>query len=46
MFNTPEVYQMNTMTEIMEWCYNNGRSYWEYVELSEGRALWDYLGEV
>ena len=46
MFNTPEVYQMNTMTEIMEWCYNNGRSYWEYVELSEGRALWDYLAEV
>ncbi len=46
MFNTPEVYRMNTMTEIMEWCYSNGRSYWEYVELSEGRELWDYLGEV
>ena len=21
MFNTPEVYEMNTMTEIMNWCY-------------------------
>lgn len=46
MFDTPEVYQLNTMTEIMEWCYSNGRSYWEYVEQSEGRGLWDYLHEV
>lgn len=46
MFDTPEVYKLNTMTDIMEWCYSNGRSYWEYVELSEGHELWDYLHEV
>lgn len=46
MFDTPEVYELNTMTEIMEWCYSNGRSYWEYVELCEGRQFWDYLHEV
>lgn len=46
MFDTPEVYKLGTMTDIMEWCYSNGRSYWEYVELCEGRELWDYLHEV
>ena len=42
----PEVYDMNTMTEIMKWCYDNGRSYWEYVDITEGPEIWDYLMEV
>ena len=42
----PEVYGMNTMTEIMKWCYDNGRSYWEYVDINEGPEIWDYLMEV
>ena len=42
----PEVYGMNTMTEIMKWCYDNGRSYWEYVDITEGPEIWDYLMEV
>ena len=41
--DTPDVYSMNTMTEIMQWCYSNGRSYWEYVDLTEGPGIWDYL---
>lgn len=41
-----DVYEMNTMTEIMKWCYDNGRSYWEYVDLSEGPEIWDYLQTV
>lgn len=45
-FNTPEVYKMNTMTEIMEWCYANGRSYWEYVDECEDKDFWNYLLEV
>ncbi len=45
-FDTKEVYSMNTMTEIMDWCYKNGRSYWEYVDLCEGPGIWDYLMEV
>ena len=44
--DTPDVYSMNTMTEIMNWCYANGRSYWEYVDLTEGPDIWDYLMEV
>lgn len=46
MFNTPEVYEMNTMTEIMNWCYKTGRNYWEYVDQCEDSGFWDYLLEV
>lgn len=36
---SPEVYDKNTIGEIVEWCRDNGRSFWEYVELCEiGRA--------
>ena len=41
-----EVYDMNTLTEIIQWCEKNGRSFWEYVEMREGPAIWDYLQEV
>ncbi len=46
MLDTPEVYDMNTMTEIMEWCYKTGRNYWEYVDKCEDGGIWDYLMEV
>lgn len=41
-----EIYPMETMTEIMEWCEKTGKSYWEYVEECEGDDIWDYLSEV
>ncbi len=41
-----DVYDMSTMTEIMKWCYDNGRSYWEYVDITEGPEIWDYLMKV
>lgn len=46
MFNSPEVYEMNSMTEIMKWCERTGRNYWEYVQLCEDSSLWDYLEVV
>lgn len=46
MFDTPEVYDMNTMTEIMKWCEETGRNYWEYVDQCEDSSLWEYLTEV
>ncbi len=46
LLNTPDVYSMNTMTEIMEWCYSTGRSYWEYVDQCEDSGIWDYLMEA
>lgn len=46
MFNTKSVYEMNTLAEIMAWCEENGRSYWEYVDECEDDDIWDYLLEV
>jgi len=41
-----ELYDLNTMTEIIHWCQDSGRAFWEYVELCEGPEIWDYLHEV
>lgn len=46
MFDTPEVYEMNTLTEIMKWCEDTGHSYWEYVDQCEDSGIWDYLMEA
>ena len=43
---TPDVYDMDSMTDILLWCEKTGRSYWEYVEECEGTEIWDYLHEV
>lgn len=42
----PDVYEMNTMTEILQYCEWSGKGYWEYVEECEGPEIWDYLREV
>lgn len=44
--DTPEVYDMNSLSDIMLWCENTGRSYWEYVQQCEGPEIWDYLSKV
>jgi L-serine dehydratase len=46
MFCTPEVYGMNSLTDIMQWCERYGRSYWEYVNKCESNDIWDYLLNV
>ena len=43
---SPELYEMNHMTEILNWCERTGRSYWEYVQECEDDDLWNYLAEV
>ncbi len=43
---TPEIYSMQTMTEIMDYCDSTGRCYWEYVEECEGPEIWEYLKKV
>ena len=43
---TPEVYPLNNLSDIMEWCQESGRAYWEYVEQCEGPGIWEYLREV
>ena len=43
---SPDIYDMNKMSEILGWCERTGRSYWEYVQLCEESDIWDYLHEV
>ena len=38
------LYEMTTLTEIMKWCNNTGRSFWEYVDDVEGKdGIWEHL---
>ena len=43
---SPDIYEMNRMSEILGWCERTGRSYWEYVQQCEESDIWDYLNEV
>jgi L-serine dehydratase len=40
------VYRQTTMADVMAWCEPQGFSFWEYVELREGKEIWDKLSEV
>ncbi len=44
--DTPDIYDMDRLSDIKQWCEANGMSYWEYVEKCEGPEIWDYLEEV
>ena len=44
--NSGEIYTMDSMTEIMDYCERTGRCYWEYVVQCEGEGIYDYLREV
>lgn len=41
-----DVYELNKLADIKQWCYDNGRSFWEYVEKCESKDIWDYLDMV
>lgn len=43
---SPDVYELDHLLDIMKWCEERGQSYWEYVEYCEGKEIWDYLEEV
>ena len=45
-FEGNDVYALNSLREIMQWCKENGSSYWEYVAHCEGDAIWDFLSDV
>lgn len=40
------IYKMNTMTEILKWSQQTGKSFWEYVEDTEGKEIWSFLDYV
>ncbi len=41
-----DVYDLGKLADIQQWCYDNGRSFWEYVEKCEGNEIWEYLQSV
>lgn len=40
------IYTMTRISDILNWCKETGRSYWEYVDQCEDSDVWDYLNEV
>ncbi|MGN0033301.1 MAG: L-serine ammonia-lyase, iron-sulfur-dependent, subunit alpha [Candidatus Limimorpha sp.] len=43
----PDIYEMNKLTDIMNWCDKSGKTYWEYViDCENDRNLAPYLKEV
>lgn len=40
------VYPHQNMKDILEWIKQNGRSFWEYVEIHEGPEIHEYLEDV
>lgn len=44
--NTPDVYELSHLSDILQWCERSGRNYWEYVKECEESDIWDYLAEV
>jgi L-serine dehydratase len=43
---TKNMYQLSKLDEILNWCHENGKQFWEFVEDHEGPEIWDYLAEV
>ena len=41
-----EIYGINKMSEIVDYCQRTGKCYWEYVEECEGPDIWPYLSKV
>jgi len=41
-----KIYELTTMKDILEWCENNGRTFWEFVEEHEPPDFWIHLEEV
>ena len=43
---SPDVYDMDKLMDILNWCDNNGSTFWEYVQRCEGKGIWDYLRKI
>ncbi len=41
-----DIYPLTKLTDILHWCRDNGRTFWEYVEMHEGPDLWIFLSKV
>ena len=44
---SPDIYPITKMTEILNWCEDTGKGFWEYVnDIEDDPYLMDYLEEV
>ena len=41
-----DIYPHQYLTDILEWCNQNGMQLWEYVEQFEGEEIWSFLEEI
>ena len=42
----PPVYSLTTMSDILKYCTQAGKTLWEYVEECEGNEIWEYLAQA
>lgn len=40
------LYDKTTMQKILDWCQQTGKTFWEYVEDTEGKDIYDFLASV
>ena len=40
-----DIYEKTTLTEILKWCNDTGKNFWEYVDETEGRnsGVWEHM---
>jgi L-serine dehydratase len=43
---TADIYPDTKLVDILKWCTENGRTFWEYVELHEGKDIWIFLAKI
>lgn len=43
---SPDIYELDHLSDIQYWCEETGKSYWEYVQENEGKEIWDYLATI
>lgn len=41
-----DIYPLTTIEEILRWCNDEGKTFWEYVEEYEGKEIWDFLAAI
>jgi len=46
LLNNKRIYTHTNLADIQQWCDQQGKSFWEYVEDNEGVDIWDFLKEV
>lgn len=40
------IYKLTKLDDILDWCHQNGKQIWEYVEEMEGPEIWNFLEDI